>query len=294
MDLTADPRLRSRTARASVGVAGSLVLLKLATWWYTGSTGLLGSALDSSFDLLASLLILWAVRAAERPPDADHPWGHGKAEGLASLFQGVFVLFAGLAFAAHTLERFFRPETRSELTGEWAGIVVMVVASAATVWLIERQRRTVQATGSPAIRADRAHYASDLGMNAAVALGLGLSWLLGGNPWPDLVVGLGVALIILNTARNVLVEAFSILMDAGLSPCDSRAILTAVRGCSERVRGFHELRSRRSGTDVFLELHLDLDRDLSFVEAHDLAESVQAAIQEAVPRSRVTVHTDPL
>jgi ferrous-iron efflux pump FieF len=291
--VTDDPLRRSRAARNTVKVVLALVVLKGATWVFTGSTGVLGSALDSVFDALASLLVLWAVLTAERPADADHPWGHGKAEGLASLFQSFVVLIAGLGFIAHTVNRFVHPET-ARLEAEWAGIVVMAVSTVATLWLVRNLRRTARSTGSPALEADSHHYSSDLLMNGAVAVGLVTAWMLESAPWPDLVVGLGIALMILNTARRVFLKSLETLMDRGLRTDAAVGVLRAVAAFAPRVAGFHDLRSRRSGADIFLELHLDLDRNMSFVEAHDLGERVRVGIERALPNAAVTVHADPL
>lgn len=281
------------TARATVKVALGLVAIKLAAWaWGGHSLGVLGSALDSLFDVVASLLVLWAVIAAERPADADHPWGHGKAEGLASLFQSIFILGSGLLFLVHTVDKFTAEAPALEMQG-W-GIATMVVSILATIWLVRRLRKAARETGSPALAADSHHYSSDVLMNLAVIIGLALSWLLDGLRWPDLAVGLGIALLILNTARKVFLDSLENLMDRGLKPAEAASILHTVAGFTPRVAGFHDLRSRRSGADVFLELHLDLDRGLSFVEAHDIAEEVGMALEAAIPNSQVTVHADPL
>lgn len=284
---------RSRAARATVKVVLVMVAFKAATWVYTGSTGVLGSTLDSIFDVLSSLLVLWAVTAAERPADADHPWGHGKAEGLASLMQAVLILVVGLGFLAHTITRWANEEAPA-LEGEWIGVAVMVLSSAVTVWLVWNLRRSARATGSPALEADAHHYSSDLLLNAAVAIGLGMSWLLEGARWPDLTVGLGIALLILNTARKIFLKSLESLMDRGLKPQEAASVLRTLAGFAPRVAGFHDLRTRHSGTDVFVELHLDLNRDLSFVEAHDLGEQVRVAVERALPNCMVTVHADPL
>jgi len=291
--VTAASSRRSRAALNTVKVVLALVALKVVTWAFTGSSGVLGSALDSVFDVLASLLVLWAVLAAERAADAGHPWGHGKAEGLASLFQSLVVLIAGLGFVAHTVTRFVHQD-EAQLRAEWAGIAVMVVSSAATLWLVRNLRRTARLTGSPALEADSHHYTSDLLINGSVAVGLVLSWMLDGAPWPDLAVGMGIALMILNTARRIFLKSMETLMDRGLRADEAVAVLRAVSAFAPRVAGFHDLRSRRSGTDIFLELHLDLDRAMSFVEAHDLGEQVRVGIERALRNAAVTVHADPL
>jgi len=243
--------------------------------------------------MLASLLVLWAILAAERPANAKYQWGHGKAEGLAALFQSLFILLSGLGLAVHTVNRFVKQDEYA-LKLPWVGIGVMVVSSAVTLWLVGRLRKVALETGSPALKADSYHYTSDLLMNLSVIVGLVLAWLLDGALWPDLVVGIGISLLILNTAREVFVQSIEGLMDRGLRPRESSAIMSAVSKFTPQVAGFHDLRSRRSGADIFLELHLDLDRQMSFVEAHDLSEDVSKAIEGALPNSTVTVHADPL
>lgn len=278
-------------ARTTVKVASGLCLAKLAAFALSGSSGVLGSAVDSGLDLIASLVVLWAVTAAARPADADHPFGHGKAESLASLLQSILILASGLGLAYHAIQRALDEE--HTLNSSTLGIVVMIGSSVITLWLVRQLRRVAKETGSPALDADSAHYASDLATNLAAALGLGL-FALTGWTWPDLLVGLGIALVILNTARAVFTGATEGLMDTGMEPAEEAAVLSTILGFAPQVAGFHDLRARRSGAEVFIELHLDIPRDASFVAAHDLAEEVGEAVKRAVPRSHVTVHADPL
>ena len=290
METTSQTR---EAAHTTVKVAAALVLVKGTTFLLTGSSGVLGSSLDSLLDVLASIIVLWAVIASGRPADADHPWGHGKAEGLAALFQSLFILFSGLGLAIHTAQRFLAPEAAS-VEFPWVGIGVIAASIAVTVWQVKRLRKAASQTGSPALNADSQHYASDVFLNIGVIAGLALTELFGGRAWPDLAVGLAIALWILNTAREVFLQALDSLMDRGLLPQEAAAILKAVSGFSPQVSGFHDLRTRRSGAEIFVEIHLDIDRAVTFVEAHDLSEEVGQALEEAVPRCRVTVHADPL
>jgi len=241
---------------------------------------------------VTSLLVLWAILHSERPADADHPWGHGKAEGLISLFQAVLILASGLALAWQIVERALGEAPPIALP--WLGILVMVASSIGTMLWIARLRKVARSSGSPALEADSAHYSTDVMMNIGVVAGLALSSLLGGATWPDLVVGGGITLLILNTAREILLQGIGNLMDRGLDPRQEARVLSVVRGFAPEVSGFHDLRTRSSGAEIFLELHLDLANDMSFVAAHDLSEQVGRALEHALPRSRVTVHADPL
>ncbi|HBF23126.1 MAG TPA: divalent metal cation transporter FieF [Planctomycetes bacterium] len=283
---------RIAAARTTVKVAVGLVLVKGATFLLTGSSGVLGSALDSLLDVLASVLVFWAVITSGKPADADHPWGHGKAEGLAALFQSLFILFSGLGLAIHTSQRFLSPSPAA-VDFPWIAIGIIALSLLVTGWQVRRLRQVAAKTGSPALAADSEHYASDIFLNLGVIAGLALTELLGGRAWPDLLVGLAIAIWILNTAREVFLQALDSLMDRGLLPNEAAAILNTVSKFSPKVAGFHDLRTRRSGAEVFIEIHLDIDRNLSFVEAHDLSEEVGEALEAAVPRCQVTVHADP-
>lgn len=292
LDTPLPTNLRSLTAKTTVKVALGLVVIKSITFLLTRSSGILGSAADSLFDVFASLLVLWAILEAERPADADHPWGHGKAEGLASLFQGILILTTGLALIAHTVTRSLNlDDTGFQMPA--LGIASMLVSSMATLWLVRNLKRAAEKTNSPALAADSMHYTSDLLINGSVIAGLATGSFLEAN-WPDLLIGLCIALIILNSAREIFISSLEILMDRGLKAKESRAILEAVQNFSPRVSGFHDLRSRRSGADIFIELHLDLARDLTFVEAHDLSEDVGEAISRKLTNATITVHADPL
>lgn len=279
-----------RTARTTILVAGSLAAVKAVTWLITGSGGVLGSALDSALDLFASLFVLLAILGAQRPPDADHPWGHGKAEGLASLLQSVVILGSGVGLL---VESWLRYESGEELGMPGVGIGVMVLSIVVTIWWTRRLQRAAADTGSLALEADSAHYASDVTLNVGVIVGLGLSVAIGAR-WPDLVVSVAIAAWILRTAVQVFRRAVAHLMDAGLEPEEQVRVLEVVRRFRPEVTGFHELRSRRSGSDVFLELHLDVDRTLSFVEAHEKGEAVRVELEREIRGSRVTIHADPL
>ena len=284
--------LRSRTAANTIKVVGVMALLKGAAYLFTHSSGVLGSAADSLVDIATTILVLWAVLQAERPADAGHPWGHGKAEGLAALLQSLFIGLTGCGLIFETIRRALDPA--ATVQNHWLGIVVMAVCSLATLAWARHVGKVAIETGSLALDADRRHHLTDVLVNVTAMVGLIMSNLLDQVKWPDVVVGLGIALVILNTARIVFLDGIGNLMDQGLKPAEEAAVLKSAAKFAPRVAGFHDLRTRRSGSDLFLELHLDLPRGLSFVEAHDLSEEVATSIERAIPRSRVTIHADPL
>jgi cation diffusion facilitator family transporter len=161
---------------ASLGIAVSLVALKLAAWVLTGSVALLTSAVDALVDTAASLVTYFGVRYAERPPDTDHRFGHGKGEAVAGFTQAVFLAGAALILAFQSIDRLIVPE---RVTSTDLGLWVTVGGLAAAAGLVVMQTWVVKKTGSTAIAADRAHYLTDVAVNGAVLLALGVTKLTG-------------------------------------------------------------------------------------------------------------------
>lgn len=277
-------------ARLSVLTAASLIALKAATGWLTGSISVWASLLDSTMDVLASLINFFAVRAAARPPDEDHAYGHGKAESLAGLFQAAVIAVSGLFLVREAVLRLIYPR---ETSSEWLGAGAMLLAALASVALVTRLRRVARETDSPALRADSAHYESDVYTNSA-ALGALLIVRLTGWRTADPLISIIISAYILRSAFQVGREAVDVLMDRRLPVEVDEKVANVVSGFErEGVLGFHDLRTRRSGAHKFIDLHLEVERGMSLQEAHDLTVRVLRAIEREVPRSRVQIHTDP-
>lgn len=280
-------RLMRLATVAALAVALSLALAKAIAWWLSGSVSLLAGLTDSLLDGAASLLNLIAVHYALRPADEDHRYGHGKAEALAGLGQALFIGASALLVASHAVDRLLHPEP---IGAPALGIAVMLLSLALTIALLLFQNHVVKLTGSTAIRADSLHYRSDLLLNSSILLAL----LLAGYGWPqlDALFGIGIALFILYSALNIAREAAAVLMDQELAAELSERIhllACAVPG----VLGAHDLRTRKSGTHWFVQLHVELPGELSLLQAHALCEQVDAAIRAEFSRAEVLVHADP-
>ncbi len=286
-----EARLKASAARLSVAAAGFLIVLKTATGWLTGSISVWASLLDSTMDIFASVINYLAVRAASRPPDDDHHYGHGKAESLAGLFQSFVITVSGVFLIREAVRRVLTPH---ETSLEWIGVGTMAVAGAVSVALVARLRRAARETDSPALMADSAHYATDVFTNGAALVAL-LVVALTGWTLADPLFSIAISAFILWSAFDVARDAVNVLMDRRLGPEVDEAVASVVRSFADRgVTGFHNLRTRRSGSYKFIDLHLEVTRDKSFVRAHDLTERVIRAIEDEVPRSRVQIHTDPV
>ncbi len=285
-----EARLKTSVARLSVAAAAFLIVLKSATGWLTGSISVWASLLDSTMDIFASVINYFAVRAASRPPDDDHHYGHGKAESLAGLFQSFVITVSGIFIVREAVRRIVAPQ---ETALEWVGVGTMAVAGAVSVALVARLRRVARETDSPALAADSVHYATDVFTNGAALVAL-LVVALTGWTLADPIFSIAISAFILWSAFEVAREAVNVLMDRRLGSEVDEAVAAVVESFRDRgVTGFHDLRTRRSGSYKFIDLHIEITRDKSFVRAHDLTERVIRAIESEIPRSRVQIHTDP-
>ena len=281
-------KITARVTTLSVAVASTLVAAKLAAWLLSGSVAMLASLADSALDLAASLTTFFAVRYAATPADDEHRFGHGKAEAFASLLQAQLVALSAGYLIYESISRFLEPRPIQQ--GGLA-IAVMVLSIGLTLGLIWAQQRALNQTSSVAVEGDRAHYAADLGANAAVIAGLVFAGLMGIDR-ADPVVGFLVALWLLKTAWDVGGNAFNMLMDRELSDAD-RAEIVKIAGDDRRVLGVHQLRTRAAGPFVHIQLHMDLDPDLSLTDAHAIVVSAEARLMEAWPAADILIHPDP-
>lgn len=269
--------------------ASLLAVIKLVAAIFSGSIALAASFVDSLTDIFSSSVNLVAIRIGNRPADDDHGYGHGKAEGLAGMFQGAVVGFSGVFLVVESTRRLISG-TKAE--AEWLGLAVMAVSTLASVWITWFLRKRARETESGALLADSAHYASDIAMNTGVFVALGLQRIFDA-PWIDAVVGLLVAGLVLKSSWNVLRASLDELMDHHLGAEVSTAIRAGVARDVPEAREIRSLRTRRSGRARFVDLTVALDRGLPFADAHRLSEKVARAVRAAVPEADVTVHADP-
>ncbi len=280
-------RLLRLATRASLVVAGTLIIAKAVAWWLSGSVSLLAGLTDSVLDGGASFLNLLAVHYALRPADDDHRYGHGKAEAMAGMAQAMFVAVSGVMICVQAVERLRHPEPLGQPD---IGIAVMILSLIMTVALLSIQHKVIKETGSTAIRADSLHYRSDLLLNASILVALVLARF--GWQQLDAYFGLGIAVYILWSAVHIAQESSAILMDKEL-PVDVSEQMLALACSVPGVLGAHDLRTRISGNHWFVQLHLELPGQLTLSVAHALCDEAAAAINAQYPLAEVLVHADP-
>ncbi|MGR5196247.1 CDF family cation-efflux transporter FieF [Vibrio rotiferianus] len=281
-------RLVTTAAWTATIVATLLLIVKVITWWVTGSVSLLASLIDSMLDIAASVVNLIVVRYSLQPADREHTFGHGKAESLAALAQAMFISGSAVFLILNGIERFFRPH---ELNAPELGVYVSLFAMVVTFGLVMFQKHVVRVTGSQAIAADSLHYQTDLYMNGAIMVALGLSYF--GVTQADAVFAVGIGIFILYSAFKMVSEAIQTLLDRKLPDEELEQIRQECLKV-EGVLGVHQLRTRMSGPTRFIQLHLELDDNLRLIEAHHIADKVEDNLLELFPEADVLIHQDPL
>lgn len=280
--------LKRRATYAAVGVAGTLIILKLWAWAVTGSISMLASLVDSTLDLMASGLNLIAVRHALTPADEEHRFGHGKAEALAGLGQAAFIAGSAAFLLFESLDRLVTPRAIEQT---YVGLGVMAVSIALTVSLVLYQRYVISRTRSLAIGADQLHYATDIATNAGVIVALLLTgaW---GWVYADPLISLAISAAIGWGAFKILGGSYYELMDTEFDESDRLRIKSIVTAHKE-VISLHDLRTRRAGHNAFIQMHLELPPDMTLAEAHRISDEVEAEIRNAFPHAEVLTHQDP-
>ena len=274
--------------RLSVAMALILTALKLAAWMVTGSIATLASLADSALDVIAALGTFVAVRYAAAPPDREHRYGHGKGEAFASLLQ------AGLVFASAALvgrEAIAHLISPAPLSSEGWAIGVMGVSTLLTVLLLNAQARVLRRTASVAVSGDRMHYLMDLASNLFALVGIALAAMFHA-PRLDAAAGLIVTGWLVWGAIQVFRDSSLQLLDHELPDAD-RAEIIACMTADPRIRGVHQLRTRASGPYVHIQMHADLDPELSLEQAHQVVVAAENRVLEAFPAADIIIHPDP-
>lgn len=281
-------RLMRLATYASVGVAATLITVKLGALYATGAAVILATLVDSVLDGAASLLNLLAVRHSLQPADSEHRFGHGKAEALAGLGQAAFIGGSAVFLGFESVQRILDPQPVVQST---IGIAVTLFALVLTIALVGFQRYVVRASGSVAVGADALHYASDVMLNLGVIAGLVLAGRFG-LIFADPLIALAIAGWIGYSAVQIFRTSYDQIMDREL-PDEDRNKVHEIALAHKEVIAIHDVRSRLAGTTPFIQLHLEMQPDMTLHAAHKIADEVEARVKAAFPGAEVIIHQDP-
>ena len=272
-----------------IGVVVGLIIFKVITGWLTGSISVLAQAADSLLDLFAGIITFSAIRIAAKPPDAEHPYGHGKVEDIAGVMQGILIFIAGGLIIYSAIARIIEGSS-IELTE--AGIAVMAVSIVVSIFLSRHLMNVSRTTGSIALEANARNIATDVYSASAVLVGLTIVRFTGINI-VDPILAIGVAIYILKVAIDTIRKPVSGLLDETLPSSEQAVIEDCLRKHSHEVSGFHALRTRRAGNQSYIDLHLVMAKDISLEQAHQICDRIEAEIQSQLSETSVTIHAEP-
>ncbi|MEO8813289.1 MAG: cation diffusion facilitator family transporter [Caulobacteraceae bacterium] len=277
-----------RVTILSVAVASVLVAFKAVVWLSSGSVALMASMADSALDLVASTATFFAVRYAAAPPDAEHRYGHGKAEAFAGLIQAGLVFGSAALIGEEAVRHILAPHP---IQRQGCAIGAMVASTILTAGLVLAQTRLLRRVGSVAVSADRAHYAADLLSNLVALAGIAGAALLGFDRL-DAAAGLIVGAILLWGAVVVFRQASDQLLDHEL-PDEARSRIMRLMSADPRLTNVHQLRTRAAGSVIHIQAHADLAPDLTLLATHDLLTAAEDRVRAAFPGADILIHADP-
>ncbi len=275
-------------ARLSVVSNTLITLLKLVVGVWTGSVAILSEAVHSATDLLAALIAFFAVRVSDTPPDPQHPYGHGKLESVSGAAEALLIFGAGIYIIVAAVQALVGGhETRSL---GW-GIGVMAATAVANTLVARHLFAVARRTDSLALLADAHHLSVDVWTSLGVMAGLAAVKLTGIAVF-DPLAALVVAVFVLRTAWGLTHDALHPLVDAVLPEDEVRAV-EQILTHDTRVLSFHKLRTRKSGSQRHIDVHIQVNDDLSLRDAHALTEELEDRMRETLPNVEVVIHTEP-
>lgn len=287
MEASSATQKKAQAALVSVISNVSLTILKVIAAIASGSVSVLSEALHSAGDVIASLMAYGSVRVSDRPADRDHPFGHGKVESVAGLGEALLLFFAALYVGYEAIHRFTNPES---IEVDFA-LVVIIGTAIVNIFVGKYLRRVARETDSEALRADAAHITADLLTSVGVLVALVLV-RVSGNPIFDPVVALFLTAWILYTAVRIGWGSIQLLIDKSL-PDEEVQLIEQILREHPSVLAWHQLRTRKSGSNRHIDAHVLLADDLTLIEAHEITESVEDKIRDSLSNVSISLHMEP-
>ena len=264
--------------------------MKMAAWWATGSVGLLSDALESTVNIVAAVVALFALRTAMKPADAMHHFGRGKAEYFSASIEGFMILLAALIIVYTAIDRIISPRELEQIGwGLTISTVAAVINGGAALILL----RAGKLHRSPVLIADGKHLMTDVWTSVGVIVGVGLVVVTGWNRL-DGIVALAVGLNIIVTGINLLRSSTAGLMDKALSDDDHLKIVNVLTKYESDEVKFHALQTREAGRQRFVSMHVLVPGAWTIQKGHDLSEELEADIIAELPDTIITTHVEPL
>jgi cation diffusion facilitator family transporter len=288
--------IKQRAARLSVISNTTLTGLKLGAALATHSVSILSEALHSGLDLVAALMALFAVRRSRQAADAEHQFGHGKFESISGLLEGGLIMVAVVGICWSAVDRMLTG--RVHLSFPLLGIAVMGFSALVNTFVSRLLFRVARSTDSVALEADAWHLSTDVWTSAGVFAGLAIiaaARLIGFEEAAHLdpIIAIGVAVVILHAAWDIMRRSWDHLVDRSLPPGEVQQIEALLREHYPVFAEYHRLRTRKAGSQRYIDLHLVVPGGQSVADAHALCDHLEADVTALLPRSEVMIHVEP-
>lgn len=289
--MDADRLTRTKTRAAALSIASNsvLILVKIGVGLAMGSISVVAEGLHSMLDLVAAIIAFFGIRIASRPPDADHPFGHGKAESLSASIEGGLIFLAAAVIVFEAGRRIFAGVSLQLLE---MGMGVMLLSAVVNIGVSRYLFRVARRTDSVALEADAWHLTTDVYTSLGVLVGLVVVRLTGFNLL-DPLIAMGVAVLIVKAAWDVTRKSWTGLLDERLPAEEEGIIAAAILEHGREMVGFHQLRTRKSGSVRYIDLHLVLEKNVTLEQAHKLCDHLEADIKTRLPGSALNIHCEP-
>ncbi|QKS09439.1 cation diffusion facilitator family transporter [Pseudosulfitobacter pseudonitzschiae] len=278
-----------KLAIGSIFVGFAVLGLKTLAYWLTGSVALLSDALESTVNVATAFAALIAIRVAAKPADADHPWGHHKAEFFSAVLEGVMIIVAALLILHEAYDGFMTP---APLDAPLEGLLINMGATVINgiwAWVLVSRGREQK---SPALVADGKHLVTDVltsvGVAAGVLLAVGTGWWI-----LDPLLAALVAVNILWSGWKIVRDSLSGLMDEAVSEATLARIREIIATQADGATEAHDLRTRHAGSAIFIDFHLVVPGDTTVFEAHEICDRIENALKEKLEVTHITIHVEP-
>lgn len=281
---------KQKIAALSIISNTTLVLLKLIAGILTSSVSIISEAIHSGLDLVAAIIAFIAVRVSSRPPDQRHRYGHGKFENVSGTIEALLIFVAAVWIIFEAYKKII---SGAEVETIGVGIAVMAFATLVN-WIISGMlMKTARKTDSIALEADAMHLRTDVFTSLGVMLGLSVLYFTKIQIL-DPLIAIAVALLIIKAAYELTLKALVPLLDVALPAYEEEEINNAIAQIhAEGIVGFHQLRTRKAGSERYVDMHLVVARNLSISEVHDLCDQIEKEIEDRLPYVHVLVHAEP-
>jgi cation diffusion facilitator family transporter len=293
MDKASLDKLKESTARLSVISNTGLVLMKFIVGTAIGSVSIISEAIHSSMDLIAALIAFFSVRKSAEPPDAQHEFGHGKFEDISGLIEALLIFIAAVLIIWEAAQKLLG-ESSELLNPEllmW-GIAVMGISALVNWYVSNRLFKVGKQSESIALESDAWHLRTDVYTSLGVFCGLILIRLTGLTIL-DPLIAIGVAIVIMKAAYDLTRRSIADLIDHSIPAADQQRIQEIICDHASVYAGFHDLKTRRSGPEIFIEFHLVVPGDVTVLQVHDLSDHIESDLKVEYPRANITIHAEP-